>query len=32
MRAADAYVAAFNDLTGGTDLRLSVESVFATST
>ena len=28
---ADAYVAAFNDMTAGTDLRVPVEPVFATS-
>jgi hypothetical protein len=30
-QAADAYVAAFNDLTAGNGLRVSVEPVFATS-
>jgi 23S rRNA A2030 N6-methylase RlmJ len=30
-QAADAYIAAFNDLTAGTDLRVSVQPVFATS-
>jgi 23S rRNA A2030 N6-methylase RlmJ len=31
-QAADAYVAAFNDLAADTDLQVSVEAVFATST
>ena len=31
-QAADAYVAAFNDLAADTDLQVSVEPVFATST
>jgi hypothetical protein len=30
-QAADAYVAAFNELTADTDLQVSVEPVFATS-
>ena len=30
-QAADAYVAAFNDLAADTDLQVSVEPVFATS-
>ena len=31
-QVADAYVAAFSDLTAGTGLRVSIEPVFATST